>query len=599
MKNLLSITLILWTTIGFSQSSLLFEITGNGLEKPSYLFGTMHVQDEAAYSWNDSVLWAIEQVDVAAFEIDMNGKELAKGIKPDEKTQKEWEDFIADDLAPAIEAIIDPDTLGARISGIYGQALGTLLKKDKNERGTFIDKFLQEYAQKMGKEIVAVESIQEQLNVVLSMDKSSIKKAIVDFIEADNWDIDLEVMMGAETRLVESYSTRSLTNVCNELNKQFETASSSMATDFYKKLFDDRNAIMFTRTDKMLKKQRMFVAVGAGHLCGITGLVEQYKKAGYTLRPIDIGAPTTKPVTWTTFDSEAYSVSIPTGVSNFTMDSDNYDYMGSLDGNPSASIYTSRGKAQFSIEFMYIAEEIEEAEDAEYYEYDAMESETDYYEEAVEDAPAEETFEYSEEYDEDQEMEEAEEYPIEEAYSETEYSEEVIEEREEYVYDQEIEEAEEYPVEDAYDEVAYADEMNVDFDADSDYENSKKKKKKKKKKDKGPKKLKDRMNEEYWGIVMKSVMTNAMSQMFKDAAKDVKDEKEVEEEAVETPALMITIMGKEYEVEVKDQRFMGYTYTVKIPTGDEGLYELVISGDRKLLDSHELNQFFSSFQLKQ
>ena len=48
--------------------SLLWEISGNGLKKPSYLFGTMHVSDKLAFHLGDSFYTAIKSADVVALE---------------------------------------------------------------------------------------------------------------------------------------------------------------------------------------------------------------------------------------------------------------------------------------------------------------------------------------------------------------------------------------------------------------------------------------------------------------------------------------------------------------------------------------------------
>src|SRR4051794_18420004 len=48
--------------------SLFWEITGNGLRKPSYLFGTMHVNNKMVFHLSDSFYNALQQVDVVALE---------------------------------------------------------------------------------------------------------------------------------------------------------------------------------------------------------------------------------------------------------------------------------------------------------------------------------------------------------------------------------------------------------------------------------------------------------------------------------------------------------------------------------------------------
>ena len=54
------------------ENSLLWQISGNGIEKPSYLFGTIHMlcRDDAVLS--DSLLVAIENSDRVYFELDMD-----------------------------------------------------------------------------------------------------------------------------------------------------------------------------------------------------------------------------------------------------------------------------------------------------------------------------------------------------------------------------------------------------------------------------------------------------------------------------------------------------------------------------------------------
>jgi len=49
--------------------SLLWEITGNGLKKPSYLFGTMHISNKMVFNLSDSFYSAIRNTDVVAIEL--------------------------------------------------------------------------------------------------------------------------------------------------------------------------------------------------------------------------------------------------------------------------------------------------------------------------------------------------------------------------------------------------------------------------------------------------------------------------------------------------------------------------------------------------
>jgi len=77
MRILLLPIFLLLTTVSFAQvdksnHSLLWEITGNQLTKKSYLFGTMHVQDERAHEFTDSTLVCLDQTEVYAMEVNFD-----------------------------------------------------------------------------------------------------------------------------------------------------------------------------------------------------------------------------------------------------------------------------------------------------------------------------------------------------------------------------------------------------------------------------------------------------------------------------------------------------------------------------------------------
>ena len=59
-----------------------------------------------------------------------------------------------------------------------------------------------------------------------------------------------------------------------------------MTATAQKALITDRNKNMADRIDLLMKKQSIFIAVGAAHLGGEEGLVNLLKRKGYTLKEI-------------------------------------------------------------------------------------------------------------------------------------------------------------------------------------------------------------------------------------------------------------------------------------------------------------------------
>jgi uncharacterized protein len=56
--------------------------------------------------------------------------------------------------------------------------------------------------------------------------------------------------------------------------------------EFMRALLQNRNAIMADRTAPLLAAGGAFIAVGALHLAGKTGLVEQFRADGYTVTKV-------------------------------------------------------------------------------------------------------------------------------------------------------------------------------------------------------------------------------------------------------------------------------------------------------------------------
>jgi len=74
--------------------SLFWEISGNGLKKPSYLFGTMHVSNKMAFHLSDSFYNAIQNTDMVALEL--NPENWQKDMVKMDAAQKELENFYKD-----------------------------------------------------------------------------------------------------------------------------------------------------------------------------------------------------------------------------------------------------------------------------------------------------------------------------------------------------------------------------------------------------------------------------------------------------------------------------------------------------------------------
>lgn len=340
-----------------AQNTLMYEISGGKAKKKSYLFGTLHMNQEALFQWNERVFQAIDQCDIAAFELDLQGGADPKKLM-DHKRMKEWEDFAINDLLPAIEAAIPADSLVAKVLRFYEPILTHLVRfsKDSTNRQDFVDAYLQNYAAKRGKSIMGIETMKEQINLIFELDKEFIKKTIVEFLLLDDWTSAYMAMSLQQGDMIENYVNKDLDALCTRIAAHVNGTGSAELSKFYYQLFDVRNEIMFKRTTKMLKKKSMFIAVGAGHLCGPSGLIQRYRDAGYTVTPVDISSESTpSPIEWKTVKENGYSVDVPEDVDSIFLPSeDSWSFM--FSESMVRTSFTARGKITFGVR---VLEEIE------------------------------------------------------------------------------------------------------------------------------------------------------------------------------------------------------------------------------------------------
>jgi len=262
-------------------NTLLWEISGNNLSKPTYLFGTFHLMCKEDIHFSKELRTAIKNAAEVYFEMDlddpsntlgaiffMNMKD-GKALK-DLYTESEYlrlKTFFKDSLQMSLtmfehmkpnflEALLYPKMMPCKkMSGIE-EELMTIAKEEK-------------------KEINGFETIAFQGAVFDSIPYTDQAKELLNTIDSLNFykkNFDTMLMV---------YKTQQLT----EIEKMF-TKSEFGSTENQDILLDNRNRNWVAQLNKILPEKNLFIAVGAGHLVGEKGLIALLRKAGYTLRPL-------------------------------------------------------------------------------------------------------------------------------------------------------------------------------------------------------------------------------------------------------------------------------------------------------------------------
>jgi uncharacterized protein YbaP (TraB family) len=277
--------------------SLLWEITGNGTKKPSYLIGTMHVSSKMAFNLPDSFYLAVKSAQVVALETnpetwqeDMSKYDLEGGMRGGNNS---WEGtltgptdylniktlkFFKYDGKLERSMFSNPSTINNLLYRSYGNESADF------EEDTYLDMYIYQCGKKWGKKVAGVEDYGESMRLMMEAYKDAAK----DKTRKDRSYGDMDEEYSAD-KLQEAYRKGDL-DLLDSINNY-----NSFSTAFDEKFLYRRNEIQAASIDSIIKSGSiLFVGVGAAHLPGDRGVIEMLRAKGYKLRPVKMGERASK-----------------------------------------------------------------------------------------------------------------------------------------------------------------------------------------------------------------------------------------------------------------------------------------------------------------
>jgi uncharacterized protein YbaP (TraB family) len=267
-----------------SYSSLLWEITGNGLTQPSYLFGTMHVSNKMAFHLSDSFYNAIASCSTVSLELDprqwqsemfrLQQSQLAMGLYT-----RSANDFLRERsfrLTSNYENNIKR-ALSEEPYVVNGLLYRTMEGQSNFQENTYLDLYVYQTARRLGKKATGVENYMESERIQLEAQEDMLKDRNRNRINFNN-----ENPFDLQRKIQDAYRKGDL----SMLDSLSQASGGSEA--FNEKFLYGRNEIQANAIDSIIKKESLFVAVGAAHLPGKRGVIEMLRRKGYTLRPVSM-----------------------------------------------------------------------------------------------------------------------------------------------------------------------------------------------------------------------------------------------------------------------------------------------------------------------
>jgi len=261
-------------------NSLLWRISGKGLTKPSYLFGTIHLICKDDYLWTGKMKQSLDNSEKVCFEMDLDDQgvmmEVAAGLL--DKSGKKLKDYFTPDQYELLRQYFK-DSIGMEIS-MFEQlkpvALQTMIATSSVSCANSIsyEDSIMKIALNAKKEILGLEAPKEQIAVLESIPTDTVIQQLLDEIQHKNKDD------GEYAQLISAYKNQDLSKLYSLITSAKDLGSNMDA------FLDDRNKKWIVRMPSKMKQSSVFFAVGAGHLPGENGIISLLRKEGYSVEPL-------------------------------------------------------------------------------------------------------------------------------------------------------------------------------------------------------------------------------------------------------------------------------------------------------------------------
>lgn len=263
------------------KQGLLWKIeTRTGLS--SYLFGTFHTSDPRITKLPCPVEEAFARAKSYTMEVITNGagiSSMAEAMYFNDG--KKLKDVVGDRLyQDTLRALRGSDTrVAAGIDSMKPWAVMMMLSSPRSGSGLFLDMALQLRATFHDKPTYGLETMQEQIAVFNDM---SLDDQIVLLREAVQ---SVQRPEDAIEEVAQAYLKRDLSALLT-LNEKYKPQDARVYATVMDRLLVQRNINMATRMRPRLEEGNAFIAVGALHLPGETGLLGLLRAAGYRVTRI-------------------------------------------------------------------------------------------------------------------------------------------------------------------------------------------------------------------------------------------------------------------------------------------------------------------------
>lgn len=271
--------LLIFNVFATEEKSLLWKISGNGLEQESYLFGTIHLICQDQFKMDARILQAFESSEKIIMEIDISDPNVMMDMQR-LSLNKDFKN-IKDEFDPDHQVAVDEflkaqfgvglDQLGVMKPFILSTMIMTKMLPCEEISG--YEMFFIEKAKELGKGLGGLETAEFQIGL---FDQIPIKTQLDDIGK-----------MVIEGNSMEEFQTLVDAYLNEDIDLLFELITvNEMFQQYGDILLNFRNETWIPQIEEAIKEQATFIAVGSGHLSSELGVIQLLRNAGYTVEPV-------------------------------------------------------------------------------------------------------------------------------------------------------------------------------------------------------------------------------------------------------------------------------------------------------------------------
>lgn len=262
------------------EKSLLWEVSGNGLKQPSYLYGTFHMLCPNDFKIDESLKKKLENSGQLYLEIDFDDfagmMKLQEMITfKDEKTIKDFlkakdyeklKQFFKDSLKTNLDQV-------GKSRPFFLQAL--IYQKMMKCPVVVPEMVFMSEILKQKKEVKGLEPVEAQMHVVEELGDKKMAEILVEEVA------EFEKNKQLFEKMLTIYRAHDLEKLLQFVSESPEYKG------FTEVLLNDRNKSWIPVIEKAVTEKPTFFAFGAGHLAGKEGVIALLRKKGFTVKAIN------------------------------------------------------------------------------------------------------------------------------------------------------------------------------------------------------------------------------------------------------------------------------------------------------------------------